>query len=307
MQTNTSVKLSCRAFDLLPQKAREFICEHPTIFSIFNDRNHCFESYTDPRDLNFNNDQKMELDYFDPFLMSPPESHWFKQKNIARYFDFFKSTHFDFLLTQNAKKEWILLQSQGSFSLNFKQQSAEFLRQSKKNLSQGPLYKAFSAKYFAPETSHRIFDASMGTAKDALLLNSFGARVSGIERHPLVYFFLLLAQEIHPTFEQILYGDSLGLSYHLYPLENRFDAIYFDPMFEVDHRASLPRKEMALFKNLVGADGDASAVLLHLLLQARDRVVVKRKLRGVDLGEVHSLKASMSYYGTTTRYDVYLL
>jgi len=85
--------------------------------------------------------------------------------------------------------------------------------------------------------------------------------------------------------------------------ENQFpDVIYIDPMFPESKKTALPRKEMQIFREVIGADSD-STDLLHLSLsKSLDRVVVKRGLRSPEL----SSGVSHHFEGSSVRYDLYL-
>jgi len=66
-------------------------------------------------------------------------------------------------------------------------------------------------------------------------------------------------------------------------------------------KSALPRKEMRIFKDVVGEDNDSDKFLDWALQTAKDRVVVKRSLQAPEL----KAKPSASYRGKSTRYDMY--
>lgn len=57
---------------------------------------------------------------------------------------------------------------------------------------------------------------------------------------------------------------------------NAPQVIHLDPMFPSRDKSALVKKEMRLFKPLVGADDDAPDLLAAALALATHRVVVKR-------------------------------
>jgi 16S rRNA (guanine1516-N2)-methyltransferase len=74
-----------------------------------------------------------------------------------------------------------------------------------------------------------------------------------------------------------------------------------DPMFPPKKRASaLPRKEMVMLREMVGADLDAAELLRVARESARQRVILKR---GDDAPEL--AKPDWSIEGTTVRFDVF--
>ena len=79
------------------------------------------------------------------------------------------------------------------------------------------------------------------------------------------------------------------------------DTVYFDPMFEDANDKASPKKEMRIFRNLVGSDEDAIKVLEKAMDLGPKRLVVKRPRLSQELGK----KPSVQYIGKSTRYDVY--
>lgn len=78
--------------------------------------------------------------------------------------------------------------------------------------------------------------------------------------------------------------------------------IYLDPMFPHRDKSALVKKEMRLFRPLVGDDLDADELLDAALALASHRVVVKRprKAPAIAGGNV-----SFSLEGNAGRFDVY--
>jgi 16S rRNA (guanine1516-N2)-methyltransferase len=81
----------------------------------------------------------------------------------------------------------------------------------------------------------------------------------------------------------------------------RVDTVFFDPMFEDANEKASPKKEMRIFRGLVGKDQDAEQVFLEALATRPKRLVVKRPRHSAHLG----LPPATEYIGKSTRYDVY--
>lgn len=160
-----------------------------------------------------------------------------------------------------------------------------------------------------------VADATAGLGADAFRLAARGARVTMIERVPLVAALLQDAlersaagREGRPAQEaaermMLLVGDARELLASLRPPPA---VVVIDPMYPESGKRSLPKKGMALFRSLVGADADAAEVLAAARAVATARVVVKRPRRGPGLGaDGGAPPPSGSVVGTTSRYDIY--
>lgn len=147
----------------------------------------------------------------------------------------------------------------------------------------------------------RVLDLTAGLLGDDLLLLSFGCEVWATERHPVIRFLIesALNNARHPRMElfHFLPGDALKT------LKNppEVDVFYFDPMFEDANQKASPKKEMRIFRNVVGADLDAHHVFEEARKLKPKRLVVKRPRHSVTL----NVDPSVEYIGKSTRYDVY--
>ncbi len=184
----------------------------------------------------------------------------------------------------------------GELHLDFISDTVNYSRKSHKGKSE-LIAKATGL----PKGIERVFDGTLGLAQDAWFLSRLGAKVIGCERSPVL--FVLLAEALsraksqYPQIEfEILFGDSME---HL--KTHQYEAIYLDPMFPEKKKSALPRKEMRIFRKLVGDDLDAKELLAAAKLAATERVVVKRPMKAEPLAEgvIHSFE------GTTVRYDLY--
>ena len=153
-----------------------------------------------------------------------------------------------------------------------------------------------------------VVDGSLGTGKDAMLLLSFGAKVKGFERNAQVYSLLQDAMKRAQTHRDGKFlNENLTIQFsesHKIELtdEGRNQVFYFDPMFKKMKHKSKSKKDMEIFKFLVGADEDYKEVLEWAMDQKFNRVVLKRSIHD-DLYK----KPTASYKGKTVRYDMYSL
>jgi 16S rRNA (guanine1516-N2)-methyltransferase len=152
----------------------------------------------------------------------------------------------------------------------------------------------------------RVIDGSVGTGKDTMLLLSFGAEIRGIERNPIVY--LLLKDAFHQTlkgrdakFLTEMFTIELNESHKIDLTDHDEQSVfYFDPMFKKMRNKSKSKKEMEIFKYMVGSDDDYREVLEWSMKQKFSRVVLKRSIH-----EEKYMKPTASYEGNTVRYDMY--
>jgi 16S rRNA (guanine1516-N2)-methyltransferase len=147
----------------------------------------------------------------------------------------------------------------------------------------------------------KVLDLTAGMLGDSILLLSFGCEVWAVERHPVIRFLISSAMQNaqHPKVKNLHFLPSDAESVLENPPE--VEVIYFDPMFEDANEKTSPRKEMRIFRNIVGKDVDAGLVFQKALSRKPKRLVVKRPRQSVQLG----LKPSTEYIGKSTRYDVY--
>ncbi|WP_277962003.1 class I SAM-dependent methyltransferase [Pseudomonas sp. RIT-To-2] len=155
----------------------------------------------------------------------------------------------------------------------------------------------------------RVLDATAGLGKDAFVLASLGCDMSLIERQPIIGALLEdgLARaagdlEVGAIVArmQLLKGNSIDLirAWEGEPPQ----VIYLDPMFPHREKSALVKKEMRLFRPLVGDDMDAPALLAAALALASHRVVVKRPRKAPC---IEGPKPSHSLEGKSSRYDIY--
>ena len=194
--------------------------------------------------------------------------------------------------------------------------------------------------------NRQVIDATLGLAEDAVFMAQLGFVVTGIEQNP--YLYRVLAQSLQQAKDWIQHASliataSLAENHHepvntsevllnepaviknqfqylerlqwlngdsiqLLPEIKDADVIYLDPMFPEKKKSSLPRKEMQIFKSLIGEPQNEIQLLEVALSVAKDRVVVKRPLIGPAIGSEESKpkhRITHSFLGKAIRYDMY--
>jgi 16S rRNA (guanine1516-N2)-methyltransferase len=160
----------------------------------------------------------------------------------------------------------------------------------------------------------RILDCTAGLGRDALILASLGCELTLCERSPLIAALLedglrRAANESsvasYVARMRLLPGNALQelAALALVDRDYRPDVVYLDPMFPHREKAALVKKDMRIFRTVVGEDMDADALLEPALAVARKRVVVKRPRHAPFLAE---RKPSLELAGQSSRFDIYL-
>ncbi len=160
-----------------------------------------------------------------------------------------------------------------------------------------------------PGVRPRVLDATAGLGKDAFVLASLGCEMSLIERQPIIA--ALLEDGLARGAEDLDVGGIIGrmrlLTGNSIELIRRWEGeppqvIYLDPMFPHREKTALVKKEMRLFRPLVGDDMDAPALLEAALALATHRVVVKRPRKAPC---IEGVKPGYALDGKSSRYDIY--
>ncbi len=157
----------------------------------------------------------------------------------------------------------------------------------------------------------KIVDATAGLGRDSVILAAAGLQVTALERHPLVFTLLkdgwdraqthLEARDILSRLD-IVQGDAqtelLAIS-----TQEKPDVVYLDPMFPDSARGSAQvKKDMRLFRDIIGHDEDTESLLATALHCAQIRVVVKRPRKS---DPIKGPKPSSQLLGKSNRFDVY--
>ena len=160
-----------------------------------------------------------------------------------------------------------------------------------------------------PGVRPSVLDATAGLGRDAFVLANLGCEVTLIERHPLIAALLedglLRAQGdtlVGPIAARMHLsgGDAIVLMRQWG--KDVPQVVYLDPMFPHRDKSALVKKEMRLFRPLVGDDDDACALLEAALALASHRVVVKRPRKAPAIGGV---APGYTLEGNSSRFDIY--
>lgn len=165
-------------------------------------------------------------------------------------------------------------------------------------------------KVTAPLT---VFDATAGLLRDACVLAAAGAAVWVGERSPVIAALVadgLARAAADPVLRELTGrlhfqpGDSRARLLALAGAAERPAVVYLDPMFPHRDKSALVKKEMRVFRTVVGEDVDADALLAPALSAATKRVVVKRPRHAPWLD---GRKPSLVQEGKSARFDIYLV
>ncbi len=156
----------------------------------------------------------------------------------------------------------------------------------------------------------QVADLTAGLGRDSFVLATLGCRVQMVERTAVVGLLLedgLARAQFDPEVGPIIaamalhQGDAIDW---LAAASTAPEVVYLDPMFPHSAKSAQVKKEMLLFRDLVGEDADASVLLEAALAAAEYRVVVKRPRKAPTL---NTRKPSFTLEGKSGRFDVYSL
>jgi len=146
------------------------------------------------------------------------------------------------------------------------------------------------------KTRNSFCDATGGLLSDSLMMYCFDIDNFDIyERHPVAA--TLITNALGQVDLPIKFSNKSALD-----ISRDYDVIFFDPMYEDKNTKSAPKKEMQIFREVIGSDVDAVTIAEHLKSKAKERLVIKRPAKSNFLLEApsHQIK------GKSTRYDVYM-
>ncbi len=184
------------------------------------------------------------------------------------------------------------------FSIDFLNDKRNYLKK-KSSMKTELISKALGGG----KKGRRILDLSAGLGVDAVFLSQLGYTVTALERNPVIYLAL------HTAWKNLPVENRSDVKFIFASAENflqqtteSFDSGYFDPMFPGKKKSALPKQEMILFKELVGADDDSSQVIQKCLQSKKfSRLVVKRPIKAEPLFS----KPQSSVPGKLIRFDIY--
>ncbi len=191
----------------------------------------------------------------------------------------------------------------GRFGLDFVNDALNYHRRANRGKNE-LIAKALGAQLGI----RRILDLTAGLAQDAVFLMRLGFHVEACERNPWVYLLLAEAQQRAVSSDSKVFVES---HFHFcegaclldkFATDHQKISVFIDPMYPVRKKVALPRKEMQIFRDLVGSDSDSTKLVEKALDLGYRRVVVKRPLKAAPLrpGPDHQ------YKGNTVRFDLYL-
>ena len=147
--------------------------------------------------------------------------------------------------------------------------------------------------------------------RDAFVFAQLGCEVSLIERQPIIAALLAdglerarFDAEVAPIVQRMhLHPGNAIAEMRTWTGETR-QVIYLDPMFPHRDKSALVKKEMRVFRPLVGDDDDAPQLLAAALALASHRVVVKRPRKAPC---IEGRTPSYTLEGKSSRFDIYAL
>lgn len=154
-----------------------------------------------------------------------------------------------------------------------------------------------------------VLDATAGLGQDAFVLASLGCRVTLFERNPVIHALLedglaraALNVDCAPIIERMTLREGSSIDWLSSASEGVADVIYLDPMFPHRDKSALVKKEMQVFRMIVGDDDDSERLLSAALAAATYRVVVKRPRKAPA---IEGPEPATRIEGKSSRYDVY--
>jgi 16S rRNA (guanine1516-N2)-methyltransferase len=156
-----------------------------------------------------------------------------------------------------------------------------------------------------------ILDATAGLGKDSFVLATLGCSISMTERSAVIHALLADGLERAVADEEVYevccrmklyHGNAIELmrSHLIDPVQ----VVYVDPMFPHAEKSALVKKEMRIFRDVVGDDQDSVELLEAALDTATARVVVKRARKAPTIA---GRSPSYQLEGKSSRYDIYAL
>ena len=158
-----------------------------------------------------------------------------------------------------------------------------------------------------------VVDATAGLGQDAFVLASLGCRVSLFERNPVIHALLAdglaraaLNVDCAPIIANMTLhaGSSIEWLTKAGEAGETVDVVYLDPMFPHRDKSALVKKEMQVFRTIVGDDDDSEELLAAALAAARYRVAVKRPRKAPA---IPGPEPGTRIEGKSSRYDIYPL
>ncbi|OUR87227.1 hypothetical protein A9Q81_26325 [Gammaproteobacteria bacterium 42_54_T18] len=174
----------------------------------------------------------------------------------------------------------------------------------RQNVRQELLVKAVLGR--DKKTTPKVLDMTGGLGRDSFILACAGCAVTTLERNPLVFLLLsdglyraamdvelqLIVQKIDLQFSDAVVASDAG----------NYDVVYMDPMFPERTKSALVKKEMRVFRDVVGEDTDVNQLFEQARNVAGKKVIVKRPRKSAFIKDK---KPTYSVEGRSSRFDVY--
>ncbi|MDO3722934.1 class I SAM-dependent methyltransferase [Marinobacter sp. chi1] len=154
-----------------------------------------------------------------------------------------------------------------------------------------------------------VLDATAGLGQDGFVLASLGCTVTLFERNPIIHALLAdglaraaLNVDCAPIVERMTLMSGSSIDWLSEAGPDAVDVVYLDPMFPHRDKSALVKKEMQVFRQVVGDDEDSAQLLAAALDCARYRVVVKRPRKAPS---IEGTEPATVVEGKSSRYDIY--
>ncbi|MEH6625011.1 MAG: class I SAM-dependent methyltransferase [Motiliproteus sp.] len=164
-----------------------------------------------------------------------------------------------------------------------------------------------------PGIRPRVADVTAGLGRDSFVLATLGCEVTLVERSAVIAMLLqdgldrgVRDAEVYDILSRMSLVADEGVNYlnTQIGMEQAPEVVYLDPMFPHSNKSAEVKKEMRLFRLLIGDDTDTAELLAAALAAAKNRVVVKRPRKAPPIsGPAPSFKIE----GKSGRFDIYAL
>ncbi|MBF7073531.1 class I SAM-dependent methyltransferase [Glaciecola sp. MH2013] len=165
-----------------------------------------------------------------------------------------------------------------------------------------------------------VIDCTAGMGSDSFVMASVGAKVTMLERSPVISALLedaLKRLTVASSSDESGFLEELSANLELVKanatdyinqqsIKPLADVIYLDPMFPHKKKSALVKKEMRAFQQLLGADTDSSELLEAALNYAGKRVVVKRPSYAEAIALPSGRMPTTAIESKKHRFDVYI-
>lgn len=159
--------------------------------------------------------------------------------------------------------------------------------------------------------SRTVIDSTAGMGTDAFVLAQAGHTVTLVERHPDIAALLedgLARAALDPLSQPVVARMRVVCSDASRVLEScgglaAPEVVYLDPLFPPSGKHALPKKAMQWLRILGEGVSDDESLFALARAVAREKVVVKRPIRGLAIG---GYSPTYTVKGRLVRFDVYV-